>query len=90
MGNLSFLFQITEYIPIHEICRMYSPYHEMDIRQFCKDLSELYIQRKQYTNLKQKRMHAHLSQSQLAQISGIPVRTLQQYEHGHKNINKAR
>ena len=31
-----------------------------------------------------------LSQSQLAKLTGIPVRTIQQYEQGQKDINKAR
>ena len=82
--------QITEFIPIDEIRRMYSPYHEMDIQQLCDKLSELYIERKKQTNLKRRRLAAGLSQSQLATLSGIPLRTLQQYEQGQKDINKAR
>ena len=82
--------QITEFVPIEEIRRMYSPYHEMDIRQFCDRMSEMFAERKQQTNLKRKRMSAGLSQSQLAKLTGIPVRTIQQYEQGQKDINKAR
>lgn len=69
---------------------MYSPYHEMDIRQFCDRMSELYAERKTQSNLKRKRLAAGLSQSQLARLTDIPVRTLQQYEQGQKDINKAR
>ncbi len=65
------------------------PYHEMDIRQFCDALSEMYIERKTQTNLKYRRLQAGISQSQLATYSGIPLRTIQQYEQGQKNINKA-
>lgn len=82
--------QIAEFISIKEILEMYSPYHEMDIRQFCDRLFEIYKMRKQQTNLKRKRIAAGLSQSQLAKITGIPVRTIQQYEQGQKDINKAR
>lgn len=82
--------QITEFVPINEILRMYFPYHEMDIRQFCDRLTEIYTERKQQTNLKRKRLAAGLSQSQIAKITGIPVRTIQQYEQGQKDINKAR
>lgn len=82
--------QITEFIPIEEIRRMYSPYHEMDIRQFCGRMSELYAERKTQSNLKRKRLAAGFSQSQLARLTDIPVRTLQQYEQGQKDINKAR
>ncbi len=82
--------QITELVPIKEIQRMYSPYHEMDIRHFCDRMFEIYTERKQQTNLKKKRLAAGLSQSQLAKLTGIPVRTIQQYEQGQKDINKAR
>ncbi|MCF0110393.1 MAG: helix-turn-helix transcriptional regulator [Erysipelotrichaceae bacterium] len=82
--------QITSFISIEEMRRMYSPYHEMDVRQFCDRISELYIERKEMTNLKRRRLAAGISQSQLAQITGIPVRTIQQYEQGQKDINRAR
>lgn len=82
--------QINEFVPIDEICGMYSPYHEMDIRHFCDAVSELYTERKSQTNLKRRRLAVGLSQSQLAGLTGIPVRTIQQYEQGQKDINKAR
>lgn len=81
--------QITSLIPIDEIMMMYSPYHEMDIRQFCDRMLKMYLERKPQTNLKQQRQFAGISQSQLAEMSGVPLRTLQQYEQGQKNINKA-
>ena len=81
--------QITEFIAISELKSMYSPYHEMDIRQFCDRVTEIYSERKGMTNLKKRRLATGLSQSQLAQCAGIPVRTIQQYEQGQKNINKA-
>lgn len=87
--NLSFR-EIENYIPITEILAMYSPYHEMDISQFCDKMIELYNKRKDNTNLKKLRLDAGLSQSELAEISGIPVRTIQQYEQNQKNINAAK
>ena len=41
------------------------------------------------TNLKELRTFANLSQSELAQQSGVSVRTIQQYEQRRKDINKA-
>lgn len=41
------------------------------------------------SNLKRIREEAVLSQSQLADLAGISVRTLQAYEQGAKDINKA-
>ena len=81
--------EIEKFIPIHYVKALYSPYHEMDIRQFIEKMNELYRVANPDTNLKRKRRQAGLSQSQLAELSGIPVRTIQQYEQRQKNINKA-
>lgn len=42
------------------------------------------------SKLKKKRMEAGLSQSQLAEKSGINVRVLQHYEQGSKKFDHAR
>lgn len=81
--------EILEYIPLDDIIRMYSPYHEMDIRHFCDRMNELYRAANPETKLKQFRQRAGLSQSELAEASGVPVRTIQQYEQRQKSINKA-
>lgn len=82
--------EITRHVPVREVLLLYSPYHEMDIRQFVDKMNQLYKREKQDTKLKQLRRQAEFSQRQLAQLSGIPIRTIQQYEQGQKNINKAR
>jgi len=81
--------EIVRHIPIKEIMALYSPYHEMDIRQFVDKMNELYRTAKPETNLKLFRQNAGLSQRGLAELSGVPVRTIQQYEQRQKNINKA-
>lgn len=81
--------EIVHYIPIKEIMALYSPYHEMDIRQFVDKMNELYRAAKPETNLKLRRQKADLSQRELAELSGVPIRTIQQYEQRQKNINKA-
>lgn len=81
--------EIVHYIPIKEIMVLYSPYHEMDIRQFVDKMNELYRAAKPETNLKLRRQKADLSQRELAELSGVPIRTIQQYEQRQKNINKA-
>ena len=81
--------EITAYIPIKEIRALYTPYHEMDIRQFVDKMNELYRKAKPESNLKLLRQKADLSQRELAELSGVPLRTLQQYEQRQKNINKA-
>lgn len=81
---------IVQHIPIKTILSMYSPYHEMDIRQFCDKMNELYHDAQPETNLKLLRQKAGLSQRELSELSGIPVRTIQQYEQRQKNINRAK
>ena len=69
---------------------MYIPYHEMDIRQFTDRMDELYLESKKGTNLKILRKYAGMSQKELAEMSGVPLRTIQQYEQRQKNINRAK
>lgn len=89
MTNIKFS-EIVKYVPIKEIEALYSPYHEMDIRQFVDRMNMLYREAKPETNLKLLRNKAGLSQRELADLSGISVRTLQQYEQRQKNINHAK
>ena len=81
--------EIVQYIPIADIRAMYDPYHEMDIRQFCDAMNERLRKAKPETNLKLLRQQNGLSQKELAEISGVPLRTIQQYEQRQKSINKA-
>ena len=81
--------EIVKYIPVEKILALYTPYHEMDIRQFCDKIDEMYKAAKPETNLKLFRRNAGLSQRELSELSGVPVRTIQQYEQRQKNINKA-
>lgn len=41
-------------------------------------------------NLKQMREKAGLKQAELAQISGVNLRSLQDYEQGHKSLYSAK
>jgi len=82
--------EIVRWVPIRDIQRLYAPYHEMDIRQFCDKMHALYRSANPETNLKTLRQRAGFSQQALADLSGIPLRTIQQYEQRQKNINQAR
>ena len=82
--------EIVRYVPIKDIIALYSPYHEMDIRQFVDKVNAMYKAAKPGTNLKLLRQKAGLSQRELAEMSGVPMRTIQQYEQRQKNINKAK
>lgn len=80
---------IVHYVPVKNIQAMYHPYHEMDIRQFADHMDELIQKAKPETNLKLLRQQNGLSQRQLAEMSGVPLRTIQQYEQRQKDINRA-
>ena len=81
--------EIVRAVPMKRIVQMYSPYHEMDIRQFCDKMNELYRTAQPETNLKALRQRSGLSQRELAEQSGVPLRTIQQYEQRQKSINRA-
>ena len=81
--------EIVNCVPIAEICAMYSPYHEMNIKQFAERMNAYYRAMQPQTNLKKMRLRAGFSQSELAELSEVPLRTIQQYEQRQKNINKA-
>ena len=66
--------EINTYIPIQRIADLYHPFHEMDIRQFCDKMNELYRAAKPDTNLKLHRQKADLTQKELADTSGVPLR----------------
>ena len=82
--------EIQRYISIKSIQDLYSPYHEMDIQHLSDKLNEMYRNAKPDTNLKIRRTSVGITQSQLADQTGIPVRTIQQYEQRQKDINKAK
>ena len=86
--NLSFL-EIEKYLEIEDLLELYSPYHEMDVHHFVERVNEMYVTAKKDTNLKLQRMKAGFTQKELADQTGIPIRTIQQYEQKQKNINKA-
>lgn len=88
MYGISFS-KINEKISIRDILALYTPYHEMDIRQVVDKLDEMMINEDEDTNLKKRRKAAGLSQSGLAKEVGVSVRTIQQYEQRQKDINKA-
>lgn len=66
--------EINQAIPVTEVRMLYTPYHEMDVRQFVDKMNELYREAKPETNLKELRTFANLSQSELAQQAGVSVR----------------
>ena len=81
--------RINSFAPIDDIVAMYHPYHEMDVSQFCDEMDRLYRLKFPERNLKRIRLNAGMSQSALADRSGISVRTIQELEQGRKDVNRA-
>lgn len=81
--------EIDHVATIEDVIAMYSPYHEMDISQFIDELDRLYHNLHPHTNLRRMRDRFGISQGDLAEMSGISVRTIQEFEQRRKNINKA-
>ena len=68
---------------------MYSPYHEMDIRQFSDEMYILINRHQDTCALARLRTYAGLSQKALAEKADVSVRMIEQYEQGKKDIRKA-
>ena len=81
--------KIVQTVSITDINALYNPYHEMDIRHFTAKMQELEDIKNNVTNIKRLRQQCGMTQKNLADFSGVPLRTIQQYEQRQKNINKA-
>lgn len=81
--------RLHEEVPISDIMNMYDKYHEMDIMHFVDRMEELRKKRRLETYLRRYREMSGYSQSALARMTGIPLKTLQHYEQGTKSLSKA-
>jgi len=83
--------KIREYIAFSEIVRMYHPLHEAPEEKFIDVMNGIIKEKslQKQTNLHHLRKNAGLTQKELAELSGVNLRTLQQYEIGAKDINRA-
>lgn len=76
-------------IPLSQIIRMYSIYHEMDISQFIETMNKTYDSIIFDAKLKQIRESRGISQTELSEISGVNLRSIQMYEQRVNDIDKA-
>ena len=81
--------EINDFVDINTVLSMYQKYHEMDIMHFVDCLDRMSESQKE-SAFKRLRMYANLSQKELAERTGIPLRTIQQYEQGQKDLSHAR
>lgn len=76
-------------ISFPEIRAMYRVYHEMDIIHFIEDMDTRYREVEKEPQLKVIRESHGLSQRELAELSGVKLRSIQMYEQKVNNIDKA-
>ena len=81
--------EIFDRVALSKIIEMYPVYHEMDITSFIADMEELYKAAEGDSNLKRIRENRGLSQSELAEQSGVKLRNIQMYEQRVNDIDKA-
>ena len=62
----------------------------MDITHFVDTMNELWDQYYKETNLKRIRKISGLSQKELAELSGVPLRQIQLFEQRQRDINHTR
>lgn len=71
------------------ILKMYPTLHEASEEKFVDTINCVIKRNSKTSKLQQQRQKCGLSQRQLSEISGVNLRTLQQYELKSKDINKA-
>lgn len=82
--------KINKAVPISRVVAMYPVYHEMDIYHFVDTMNELWDMYYKETNLKRIRKMVGLSQSELAELSGVSLRQIQLFEQRQRDINRTR
>ena len=80
---------IFDKIPFSEIVLMYKVYHEMSAENFIEDLNKRLDMIETEPRLKTIRENRGVSQSELAKLSGVNLRSIQMYEQKINDIDKA-
>lgn len=80
---------IFDYVSMDDVLKMYPTLHEASEEKFVDTLNNIIGRKKRPTKLQLQRKRYGCSQKELAERSGVNLRTLQQYELGTKDINKA-
>ena len=80
------IFKVLTY---EDLQKMYYTLHEADITKFVEIAEERIKEFFADTNLKRIRMSYGCTQAELAECSGVSLRSIQMYEQRNKDINKA-
>ena len=81
--------RIFEAVPYGEFAASYHPLHEAPESKFVEVFEPRIRDPRNPTRLAVQRKAARLSQEQLAERSGVGLRSIQMYEQKNKNVNRA-
>ena len=81
-------YKINNNLPIEKVLFYYSTLHEADVTKFF-DVADSHFKTQEITNLKKARQARGLSQSELAKLADVELRSIQMYEQRRNDINKA-
>ena len=80
---------IFKVLTFDDLQKMYYTLHEADITKFVDIAEEIVKEHFKDTNLKRIRTAYGCTQAELAELSGVSLRSIQMYEQRRKDINKA-
>ena len=87
--STSFSFmEILRAMSLDGIIHMYPLYHEMDLSHFVEQMDRFMKEAYPQTRLRERRSNCGLSQSELAAEADVPLRQIQLFEQGQRDINK--
>ena len=81
--------EILNIVSMETILKLYPTLHEASEDKFVDTIDGIISRHNKTTKLQQQRKKFGCSQKELAEKSGVNIRTLQQYELGTKDIRKA-
>lgn len=81
--------EIRSFAPFDRIVDLYPTFHETDISRFLMRMEAWRHDAQPGTALKRRREARQMTQRQLAEVAGLSLRLLQDYEQGRRDINSA-
>lgn len=81
--------EIFQVVSFENLQNMYYTLHEADVTKFVDVMDSLIKEFFSTTNLKRIRLSYGCTQAELAENSGVSLRSIQMYEQRNKDINKA-
>ncbi|MCR5000151.1 MAG: helix-turn-helix domain-containing protein [Lachnospiraceae bacterium] len=79
---------IDKAVPVEELYALYGTLHEADVSIFVDIVDARMEKYRDVTQLKRLRSYARLSQTHLAKSAEVPLRQIQMFEQGQRDINK--